>query len=125
VLANSSLAPPDAPAGVFAVRATEPDTEGPAITHIPVPDGQTPGNPVLIEATIRDASGVDSAVVYYRPLGNGGAYSAAAMTADVGNAWSAIVSGTNVAAPGVEYYIEATDMLGQSRRWKRRHRRHL
>jgi hypothetical protein len=111
-LANDSANPEGAPAGVHFVPVEEPDLTPPTITHTPPSDGQAPGVPVPISAVIEDASGVDTAVVYYKPLASVDDFSATAMVEGTGNSWSAVIGGAEIALPGVEYYIEATDTTG-------------
>jgi hypothetical protein len=84
-----------------------PDVTGPTITLSPVADGQLAGSPVLVTATINDASGVLNATLYHRVLG-AGSWSTVAMTRG-GASWTASIPGDAVTAPGVQYYVSAVD----------------
>jgi MYXO-CTERM domain-containing protein len=79
----------------------------PVITHTEVGDGQAPGSPVTVTATITDTTGVGVANLYYGSLS--GSYASVTMTNVAGNTWSAQVPAVIVNAPGVKYYIEAID----------------
>jgi PKD repeat protein len=104
----SSLAPPGAPgAGVFDFLVTG-DPDPPVITHTEITDGQSPGVAVTVNADITDVTGVGSATLYYRPMG-GTTYGSTSMVNIVADTWSAQIPAFMVAAPGVEYYIEAID----------------
>ena len=84
------------------------DAVPPAIVHAPVTNGQPAGQPVTVSASITDASGVASATLYYRAIG-AGAFSTAAMSNTAGATYQGTVPGGAVNAPGVEYYLAASD----------------
>ena len=104
---NTSSAPADAPASVFDFLVVG-DPDPPAIAHNPIADGQAPGEPVPVVATITDATGVGEAVLFFRPMG-GEAFGAANMVRAQGDTWTAQIPAFVVARPGVQYFIQATD----------------
>lgn len=83
------------------------DTITPVITHTPI-KGANVGLPLQIFADISDNVGVKGASVYYRKAGTSD-YNKIDMVKTTANRYSAVIDGANVNAPGVDYYIEATD----------------
>ena len=106
--ANSSVAPAGAPTTDIYDFTVSGDPDPPTIVHTEIADGQDAGVAVTVSATITDATGVASANLYFRIIGNS-SFGAAAMTNISGDLWTAQIPSFMVAAPGVEYYIEATD----------------
>ena len=85
------------------------DTEAPSIVHVPVRDGQRAGSPVTVLAEITDASGVASARVFFRRVGDS-AFIEVPMVQNPGtNRFEATLPGAEIASPGVEYYLTAVD----------------
>ena len=78
----------------------------PVITHTPITTAPA-GQDLSIAATITDDVGVTGATLHYRRMGQTG-FAAAAMQPS-GNQYTGTVPGTEVVAPGVEYYLSATD----------------
>lgn len=107
-LENDSSDPADAPENPHTVDVIERDTTAPEITHTPIDGSRTVGVAVAIEATIQDDAGVATATLYYRTSGSGD-YIQVAMTPGAENLYSAVISGSAVQSPGVEYYITAVD----------------
>lgn len=105
---NSSTTPAGAPTLDVWDFVVTGDPDAPVIAHTEVADGQDNGESVAITATITDATGVDTANLYFRTQG-AASFGAAPMTNITGDTWSAQVPAFVVAPPGVEYYIEATD----------------
>ena len=94
------------PSGRIVITAR--DTMAPNIYHSPVyiaPNNRS----LMINATILDNVGVQSARVYYRTTGEV-VYRTIAMTAH-NDRYSAIISSTFLSLDGLEYYIEAFDGL--------------
>lgn len=104
---NTGRSPATAPAVVHTLNVVARDTTPPAIVHTAIAAGQPTGLPVTVNANVTDASGLGTVTLYYRTQG-GGAYSQTAMTG-IGTTKSAAIPGGVVVAPGVEYYLEATD----------------
>ncbi len=70
---------------------------------------QQPGdNPITIEANILSALGIIEAKLFYRVTGSGDAYSEAPMSKN-GIVYNAVIPGSAVKDPGVDFYITATD----------------
>ncbi|MBW2699530.1 MAG: right-handed parallel beta-helix repeat-containing protein [Deltaproteobacteria bacterium] len=106
--ANAGFEPASAPGSVLTFSVQEGDGSAPSISVSQLPDGQQEDVPVLVEATITDSSGVDSATLYYRMEG-GGLFVSAPMADQTGGVYSAEIPAASVRRPGVEYYVAATD----------------
>jgi hypothetical protein len=78
----------------------------PLIVHTPVSSAPA-GQDLAITATITDDGGVTGATLYYRRSGQS-SFTATAMSPS-GDQYTGIVPGAEVVAPGVEYYLSATD----------------
>ncbi|MCB9531151.1 MAG: PKD domain-containing protein [Myxococcales bacterium] len=104
---NSAVAPASAPATPSMFVVTTPDTTAPTIVHTPTTATLVSGRPLTLDATVTDASGIASATVYYRVVGET-SYTTLAMT-PAGDTWSATIPARAVAAPGVQYYLQAVD----------------
>jgi len=90
------------------------DNTPPTITHTPVTQANA-NTPITITATVTDpgGSGLDRATLYYRTTG--ATWSSTPMFQIGANTYSATIPAAVVTAPGVEYYILATDVAGASR----------
>ena len=87
--------------------ASPQDTIVPEILHTPVYQA-VGGSSLRITATVTDNVMVESVSLYYRQIGEAD-YQALAMLNTTGDLWTVSISGSAVAAPGLEYYITATD----------------
>ncbi len=83
------------------------DTIPPVIQHTPISSAPL-GLPLQIFADITDNVGVTAATLYYRAIG-GATYTSASTVKTTGNRWSANIPGSQVAAPGLQYYITGED----------------
>ena len=83
------------------------DNIPPVISHTPISTA-TPGVGISIFAEITDNIGVTGSTLYYRKKGTS-TWNSRAMVHGLGNRWSASLEGSLVVAPGLEYYIAATD----------------
>lgn len=106
---NSTTAPATAPGTPSSFTVVVPDTTAPTISTTAVPNGQVAGTAVTVTSTITDATGVGSARLFYRTTGSGAAFTFVNMTNTAGNTWSATIPAAGVVAPGVDYYVTATD----------------
>jgi hypothetical protein len=89
------------------------DNVKPLITHTPVTTA-TLGTEIPIVATATDAnSGVSVVKLNYRITG-AATYTTAYMTAIGANTYRATIPATAVTAAGLEYYVEATDLAGNT-----------
>jgi hypothetical protein len=88
------------------------DTEGPSIV-IQQPSPPAAGVATTITATINDTSGVQSAMLWYRP--GGGTVSSVTMSGGNGD-YSGTIPSSAVTPSGVGYYVEALDMSDNSNR---------
>jgi hypothetical protein len=92
--------------------------EGPTISHTPPQDQLTIDEPIEIIATISDNDTVTDAIVFYRNIGET-FYSEAVMSLESGSSVKGTWKGQIPAQPFmgfVDYYINATDGMGNSGR---------
>lgn len=100
--------------GLYRVTVVEPDVQGPVIEHAPPADA-APGEALLIGAIITDPSGVASAELRYRTIG-GAVFGALPLVAGADASYAATIPAVAVNAPGIEYYLAATDAEGNTTR---------
>jgi hypothetical protein len=86
------------------------DHDPPTQLHLPILHTKAL-TPVLITTTPQDPSGVKRVVLNYRSQGNRG-YVAVTMEREKNGLFVATIPAQTVAAPGLEYYLEAWDVLG-------------
>jgi len=89
------------------------DTVPPVINHTPVQSAAM-GMPLQIYADVTDNVAVAKVDLYYRQTGTMD-YTVKQMTGTTGNRYSATLEGSLVQAPGIDYYIEATDGISTVR----------
>lgn len=106
---NTSRLPLD---GSFRVGVVVPDRDAPTIEHAP-PAEAVVGEGLLIGAVVTDPSGVDAVILRYRQIGNP-AFGEVPLVAGDDDTWAGAIPGFLVNAPGVEYYLVATDAAGNS-----------
>ena len=107
-LGNIARLPAAGSAAPFTVSVVVPDNIGPTIVHTPIAGPRNPAEAIVVEATVTDTSGVAGLTLYYQPTGGVG-FSSLTMAAAGGDLWSAIIPSSAVVAPGLSYYIRATD----------------
>lgn len=107
VPANSARFPTTAPATPQTFTVIMRDLQAPSIVHTVIANGQISGGAVTVNADVTDATGVGTVTLYFRTQG-AGTYSSTPMMVS-GALRTAQIPGLTVAAPGVDYYIEATD----------------
>jgi autotransporter-associated beta strand protein len=83
------------------------DTIPPQITHTPI-TSSAPAVAVTIRADVTDNLAVTGVTLYSRVLGTS-TFSSRPMTLTTANRYSATIDAGSVVAPGVEYYLAATD----------------
>ena len=105
---NVSVAPTGAPGAVYAFSAAATDAKGPTLSTTPVADGKAAGKAVAITALVSDESGVGTVTLHFRTVG-GGAYASSSMAAGGDGSYVGSIPAAAVTAPGVEYYLTATD----------------
>ncbi|MEQ9499147.1 MAG: PKD domain-containing protein [Deltaproteobacteria bacterium] len=105
----------DGATGVATTTANITGNDGapPSIVHTPITAAQPAGTAVTISAEVTDSSGVASVALYFRTQG-APAFSAAPMGNTAGATYQVDIPAGSVAAPGVEYYIQATDSAASS-----------
>jgi hypothetical protein len=87
------------------------DQSSPVIQHEPLNQAAPVGKALKIEATIRDKVGIKDATVFYRKLGEE-KYQEIKMESHGNELYSATIPKEAVKEPGLEYYIQATDISG-------------
>ncbi len=107
--ANVGRLPAGAPVSAHQFTVLARDATGPTILHDVPADGQPAGSAVTITAELSDATGIGDAQLYYRVQG-ASTFTGVAMTG-AGNVRSVTVPGASIAAPAMEYYIQATDTV--------------
>jgi len=88
--------------------ATAVDTIPPVIVHTPATSAP-PSFGLRLEAAATDNVDVAAVTLLYRAMGSADPYTALSMTNISGDEWSATIPGSAVQAPGVEYYLTASD----------------
>lgn len=88
----------------FDVRVVE--NQPPFISHTP-PISQNLGQPIVVDASISDDTGVTSAIIQYR-RGGDSTFSPVAMT-NIGGKWQGTIPGGDITSRGIEYQIKAFD----------------
>jgi MYXO-CTERM domain-containing protein len=106
--ANHALLPSGGETSPFTFTVAVVDTQGPAITHTPIADGQPAGAAIPVAATVTDPSGVGAVTLYFRTTGTT-TYLSLPMTSGGGDAYAATIPAGLVVAPGLDYYLEAVD----------------
>ena len=86
------------------------DHDPPRLTHLPLGDARY-GSPVPVVVEASDVSGVKRVVVNYRITGNRG-FSSVKLETDGRGRFVATIPTVAVMRPGLEYYVEAWDSLG-------------
>ena len=89
------------------------DLIAPKIEHSELPE-HTPGEPLTLSATVTDNRGLDSVILFFRTKGEP-QYSRTKMTALSGtHIFSATLAAYEIDSPGLDYYIQATDLAGNT-----------
>jgi len=89
------------------------DVVAPEIKHTPSTANVPVGEFVDIHATVTDNVGVKEVIVFYRDKINTNEFKRSKMTQELGTDYYS-VSLPSVKAPGIEYYIQATDVAGNT-----------
>jgi len=84
------------------------DTIPPVIVHGPVTRASA-GLALSLFADVTDNVAVRGVTLYFRTTGGPGGYQERSMTPGAANRYAATLEGSLVSAPGLEYYISATD----------------
>ncbi|MDO6617637.1 S8 family serine peptidase [Shewanella sp. 6_MG-2023] len=93
--------------GSNVASATPVDTIAPVISHVPLNEAGFGAN-VFVQADVTDNIAVSSVDLNYRTMGSS-AYVTVPMSNQQGVQYRATIPGSAMQAPGVEYFIEATD----------------
>ena len=103
--------------GNIMLRAQVEDINPPSFDHIPMRFAIA-GEDLTLSMEVIDEFGVTAVTLYYRENGSSGAFGAISLTltGDPKNGiWYGTILGINVTLNGLEYYIWATDIGGNSR----------
>jgi hypothetical protein len=91
------------------------DLSAPEVEHHPISKPLSSGAAHRIQATVKDNVGVDAVSLFYRRVGDT-QYQRKAMLRETqdSDVFSVTLGRKDLAAPGIEYYIQATDIAGNS-----------
>jgi hypothetical protein len=91
------------------------DLTAPEVQHDPISEPLTSGAMHRIQATVTDNVAVDTVSLFYRHVG-ATQYQRKPMLREAlgSDVFSVTLGHKDLAAPGIEYYIQATDMAGNS-----------
>lgn len=97
-------------------RSQETDTDtdvvevndGPALAHTPAAGPLLQGQPLLVSVEATDADTVEQVTLYFRTQDTN-AWATEYLVHGEGDAWSVELPGTELEAPGLEYYFRAQD----------------
>lgn len=90
------------------------DLTAPEITHKIIQGSIEAGASVQIKATANDHSGIKSVTLYYRTKGTRKYNRSTMHRVDDTNEYAVTLGKDDVVAPGIEYYIEAIDLVGNT-----------
>jgi MYXO-CTERM domain-containing protein len=106
--ANRATLPASAPAVVYAVDVTTPDTAGPTVAVTRYTEPVAVGVDLPFTATVTDPSGVASVTLHWRQTGTT-TFAQLAMTPAGGDSFAATIPGSLVDEAGIEYWVSAVD----------------
>lgn len=91
------------------------DLTAPEVEHKPISKPLSSGAAHRIQATVKDNVGVETVSLFYRRVGDT-PYQRKAMLREAqgSDVFSVTLGSRDLSAPGIEYYIQATDMAGNS-----------
>jgi hypothetical protein len=84
------------------------DTVPPVLVHVPVAAAD-PGVALPFSADITDNVEVTGALLHFRTVGGQATFQSKALAKTTGNRWVTSLEESQVAVPGLEYYLTATD----------------
>lgn len=93
-------------------QQTAVDHIAPSITHTPSAAALTAGQPTVFAAAVTDDRGVESVTLFYRPVGASNYESLQMVQSPGTNLYKAVLPDAVVQPPGLDYYIQATDLAG-------------
>jgi hypothetical protein len=101
---------------VYADQLALPSTDlvAPEGRHEPITSTSVEGQNLVVNAKVVDNVGVSKVTLFYRTIGTD-SFSAVLMTANGTDSYNSTLKGELVAAPGIEYYIQAEDEAGNTR----------
>ncbi len=104
-------------AGNIMIRAQVEDINPPAFDHIPLRFAVADES-ISLSMEVNDEFGVNSVTLYYRNSGSNGSFSPVSLALTGGTEkagiWYGSIPSVNVTLQGLEYYLWATDMSGNS-----------
>lgn len=106
---NGASSPMGAPANVHRITVQPDDSAAPTVNVTPVPPDQAEDAAVTVRADVSDSSGVARVTLYYK-RSTDTLYTAALMSGS-GAAYAASIPAQAVLPPGVDYYVEAEDVI--------------
>jgi len=104
--------------GNIMIRAQVEDIKAPEFDHVPMKFALA-GESISISMEVLDEFGVNSVTLYYRKTSSNGTFSPISLTFSGGTQqagiWYGTIPGENVTLQGIQYYLWATDIGGNSR----------
>jgi len=89
------------------------DLVAPEVTHTPDTTAMTSGSNKIIKANVTDNVGIKSVILFYRLKGSEN-YDRLNMSRQGGSSDEYVVEIKDLSSPGIEYYIQATDLAGNT-----------
>jgi len=89
------------------------DLEAPTVKHTPLTHAAPAGTRTKITAIVTDNVGVKSVILFYRKIGTS-KYKRKAMINKGKSTYTAVMTEKEMLSPGLEYYIQATDLAGNN-----------
>jgi hypothetical protein len=107
--------------GNIMIRAQFEDINPPAFDHVPL-QFAIAGESISLSMEVDDEFGVDSVTLYYRNSGSNSSFAPVSLALSGGTAkagiWYGSIPSVNVTLLGLEYYLWATDLGGNSRYYR-------
>ena len=90
------------------------DLIAPVVTHEIAADKTTAGSSTQIKATVTDNVGVQSVTLFYRLIGEANYKRITMNRVEGSDIYMVTVGGSDIKEPGLEYYIQAMDLAGNT-----------
>ena len=90
------------------------DLVAPEVIHTPIENTPTAGSSQNFVAVVTDNVGVQSVTLFYRQIGTPQYQRKAMIKVGDSDEYRAILDADEMRAPGIEYYIQATDLAGNN-----------
>ena len=91
------------------------DIVAPKVIHEKIIEPLSPGSTLQIKAKVTDNVGVQSVTLFYHTIGESEYKRIALNPTDVADEYGVTLGQNDLAEPGIEYYLEATDLTGNTK----------